>query len=66
MAEGKKPERDAPFDVWRCNVDPINGVDLAGMKAALRKTPVERLHYNTIAARNVAKMVRTARAARRQ
>jgi hypothetical protein len=70
MGEGKKTEpdvlRDAPFDMARCNVDPINGVDLAGMRAALRKTPAERLYYNTIAARNVARMVRAARAARRQ
>lgn len=69
MPERKNAERDmlrdAPLDYARCNIDPVNGIDMSGMRAALRKTSAERLHYNTIAARNIGRMVRAARAARR-
>lgn len=48
--------RDAPFDLFRGGIDQINGVDATGMMSNLRKTPAERLRYNTVAAINIARL----------
>ena len=56
--------RDQAFDPFRPVVDPINGVDLGSMMRNLRLTPAERLHNNTVAAINIARLRNAARRGR--